>query len=175
MIGRLKDLAFSRSGEQIVTITVKSDISELFDELKETDIDFDIKKHRERRSLDANAMMWCFCGKIAEKIGSTKEEVYREEIRQVGKYTPLPIRNDAVEEFDEIWSAHGVGWITEVVDDSKLKGYKLVFAYQGSSTYDTKEMSRLLDNVLQDAQQLGIETLSEQERSILLDGWNKKT
>lgn len=174
MIGRLKDITFTRSGEQIISFSTKSDYTEEFDSLKDCDVDIEIKKHRARRSKDANAMMWAFCEKIANKINSTKEDVYRDEIRQIGKYTPLPIKCDAVEEFDRIWSSHGIGWFTEIVDDSKLEGYKLVFAYHGSSTYNTKEMSRLLDNVLQDAESVGIVVLSEQERSLLIHEWENK-
>lgn len=174
MIGKLKDLAFSRNGEQILSVTLKTDISEMFDELKDYDVDIVIKRHRERRSLDANAMLWVMCEQIAQVINSTKEDVYREEIRQVGKYTPLPIKCEAVDEFQQIWSGRGVGWFVDVVDDSKIPGYKLVFAYHGSSTYDTKEMSRLIDNAVQDAKELGIVVMSEQERSLLLDEWESR-
>ena len=86
MIGRLKDLSFTRNGEQIIAITVKSDVSELFDELKDFDIDIEIKRHRVKRSLDANSYCWVLCSKIADKLAdddvrNTKESVYREAIR----------------------------------------------------------------------------------------------
>lgn len=135
--------------------------------------DVEIKEHRERRSLSANAMMWLYCEKIAQAVGSTKEEVYRYNIKQVGKYTPLPIKADAVEEFGRIWSEHGTGWFTEIVDDSKLDGYKLVFAYHGSSCYDTKQMSRLLTNVLQDAASVGVPTASPEEVKEALERWGE--
>lgn len=163
MTGRLKDLQFSRSGEQIISISTKADVSELFDELKDVDVDIEIKKYREKRSKDANAYCWVLCEKIANAVKSTKEDVYREEIKQVGVYTPLPIKNEAVEKFDAVWRGKGLGWFTEVVDDSKLEGYKLVFAYHGSSTYDTQEMSRLIDNIVQDAKAVGIVTETPDE------------
>lgn len=130
------------------------------------------KKEKKRRSLDANSMMWSLCEKIAQKVGSTKEAVYREQIKQVGIYTPLPIRDNAVDAFASLWSSHGIGWFIEIVDNSKLDGYKLIFAYAGSSTYDTKQMSRLIDNVVQDAKALDIDVMSERERSLLLDAWS---
>jgi len=129
------------------------------------------KKEKKHRSLDANSMMWSLCEQIARKIGSTKVEVYRNQIREVGVYTPLPIKDNAVEAFSALWAGHGLGWFVDIVDNSKLRGYKLVFAYAGSSTYDTKQMSRLIDNIVQDAKALEIDVMSERERSLLLDAW----
>jgi len=172
MRSRLLDLALSINGKQRLTIELDGDFREQFEKFKDTDTDFSIKKFRYKRSLDANAMMWSLCEQIARKIGSTKEEVYKHHIKEVGIYTPLPIKENAVEAFSDIWSTHGTGWFVEVVDNSKLPGYKLVFAYAGSSTYDTKEMSRLIDNVVQDAKSIGIDVMSEEERSLLIDAWS---
>ena len=137
--------------------------------------EYEIKPVKKKRSLDANALMWTFCEKIAKKIGSTKEDVYREQVRQVGVYYPLPIREEAVKEFQSIWSTKGIGWFADEVDDSKLPGYKLCFAYAGSSTYDTEQMSRLIDNLLQDALALDIETKPQEEIENLLREWRKET
>lgn len=63
----------------------------------------------------------------------------------------------------------------DVVDDSKIPGYKLVFAYEGSSQYDTLQMSRFIDHLIQDAEALGIDTLSDREKSLLLEDWHEKS
>lgn len=126
---------------------------------------------KRRRSLDANNYMWALIGKIAAAVGIPSDDVYRNAIRDAGEYTPLPIREDAVEEFARIWGAKGTGWFVDVVDDSKLPGYKLVKAYNGSSSYDTRQMSRLIDYVVQDAKALDIETLTERELSRLKEEW----
>lgn len=123
---------------------------------------FEIQKARKKRSLEQNAYMWAMCTEIAAALGITKDEVYRRNIREGGAYTPLPIRNDAIEEFQKIWSSHGTGWFCDVVDNSKLPGYKLVFAYHGSSVYDSKQMSLLIDRIRADAESAGI-TLSTGE------------
>lgn len=44
-------------------------------------------------------------------------------------------------------------------------------AYNGSSSYDTKQMSRLIDYVVQDAKSLDIETMTDRELSLLKEGW----
>lgn len=154
--GRLKDLAFSRNGEQIVSLTVKSDISELFDELKDFDIDLEIKKHRERRSLDANAYCWVLIDKLADKLCVTKAHIYREAIRSIGGVSEtVCVRTEAFEKLKQIWTANGIGWQIEQLP-SKLDGCVNAVLYYGSSTYDTKQMSRLLDNLIQDCEALGI-------------------
>lgn len=133
--------------------------------------EYEIKRTTKKRSLNANAYCWELCTMISEAVGIPKEEVYKRSIKDVGAYTPLPIKADAVDNFCEIWQHKGVGWFAEVIDDSKIEGYKLVFAYHGSSTYDVQEMSRLIDNLIQDAQAVGVDVLSEAERALLLQEW----
>lgn len=118
--------------------------------------EFDIVRRRKRRSLEANAYMWALCSEIADAAGCTKDEVYRRNIREGGEYTPLSIKTETVEEFSRIWASHGIGWFCDVIDDSEIQGHKLVFAYHGSSSYDTKQMSRLIDRVKADAESVGI-------------------
>ncbi len=136
-------------------------------------------KKKKKRSLDANDYCWVLCTKISEllqnsKIYITKEEVYRKHIRLVGVYEPLALREDAVDRFVDAWGKRGTGWLTEVVDSS-LDGCKKVFAYYGSSTYDTKEMGRLIESIMQDCIALGIETMPPAELDSLLKQWGKKS
>lgn len=136
-------------------------------------------KKKKKRSLDANDYCWVLCTKISEllqnsKINITKEDVYRKHIRLVGVYEPLALREDAVDRFVDAWGKRGTGWLTEVVD-STLDGCKKIFAYYGSSTYDTKEMGRLIESIMQDCIALGIETMPPAELDSLLKQWGKKS
>lgn len=133
-----------------------------------------IEDKPKKRSLDANSYMWVLCQKIAEKIGSTKDEVYQESIRNIGVFEPLPIKFEAVDKFIESWGKNGTGWVVEVVGDSKLKGYKLIHAYYGSSTYDTAQMALLIDNIIQDCKALEIETMPPEELESLKRMWGEK-
>jgi hypothetical protein len=134
--------------------------------------DMEIKEHRNKRSLDANAYCWTLLGKIANKVGIGKDEVYRKMIRDVGdNYTIVPIRNDAVETWVENWQSRGVGWVCDNLGDSKIDGYTNIATYYGSSTYDTKQMSALINLVVQECKTLGIETATPAELSLLLEGW----
>lgn len=130
-----------------------------------------IDKKRKRRSLDANAYCFVLCDKIAKAIGSTKEIVYKHFIKQSGKFSILPIRNDAVEEWIGIWESRGLGWQAEVMRDSKLEGYTNVINYYGSSVYDTKEMSLLIDEIVTQAKELKIEVMTPSEIERLKSSW----
>ena len=177
MRGKLRDLTMNRDGTQNITVTVQADFRELFDKLKDKDLDVEIKQHREKRSQDANAFCWALCTLIGNALypPKPKEDVYREAIRNVGEYEPLPIKENAVETFQRRWAAKGTGWFAEFLDDSKLPGYKLVFAYYGSSTYDTKAMSRLIDHLIDDADQMGLMIpLSKAELERLKNDWHIK-
>jgi len=136
-------------------------------------LDVTIEQHRKKRSLDSNAYLWILCQKIAEVLHTTKEAVYREFIRRVGQFEILPIREDAVDKWIKIWQSHGLGWVSEVLDDSKIDGYKRVISYYGSSVYDSRSMSILLDEVVQECKTLGIETMTPEELQSLKESWGK--
>lgn len=171
MKARILDFTYRGLSKGLLTLELDGDFRDTYDKLNKFDVDVTVKKWHPARSKDANSLLWELCTRIAKAIGSTKEEVYRRNIREVGEYTPLPIKVEAVCDFERIWSAHGIGWFIDVVDDSKIPGYKLVFAYQGSSTYDTKQMSRLIDNVMQDAKAIGVETEDPNKIKSLLEEW----
>lgn len=171
MKARIADFTYLSQRSGLLTLKLDGDFRDSYDKLHDVDVDVTVKKWHPARSLDANGLLWQLCTQIANKLGITKEEVYRRALKEVGEYTPLPIKAEAVESFSRIWSEHGTGWFVDVIDDSKLEGYKLVFAYQGSSTYDTKQMSRLIDNVMQDAKAMGIETKDPNEVKSLLESW----
>lgn len=130
---------------------------------QEKDKQFEIKEHKVKRSLDANSYSWVLIQKIADKIGNTKEEVYRVAIKDVGQFEILPIRDDAVDTFKSAWTKKGLGWICETLGESKLRGYTNVIAYYGTSCYTSDKMARFIDYLVQECKQLGIETLSPDE------------
>ncbi len=177
MIGKLKDITLNRDGSQNVTVTVQADFREDFDALCNKDVEITIKKASVKRSLDANAFLWFLCGQIAERSSkyskAGKNDVYRDAIRAKGVYEPLMIRADALERFINRWADKGTGWFAEVIDDYKDK-YKIVHAYYGSSTYTTAEMSRVIDYVILEAEDLGIPTITPKEMEKLLGRWTVK-
>lgn len=135
----------------------------------------ELKEYRKRRSNDANAYCWTLIGKLAAKLNLPKEDVYRHFIKDVGNnYEILPIRDDAVEKWISNWQKKGIGWVCDILGDSKLEGYTNVITYYGSSTYDSKQMSDFIKLIVHECESQGIETMTPQELSLLMGGWNGK-
>ena len=139
---------------------------------QDMDLDISFGKHRNRRSLDANACLWACIGQIAEKLRTDTWSVYLYMLERYGKYTHVSIRPEAVEDLRKQWRE------IKVVGDSVVNGEVMahVLCYFGSSTYDSKEFARLLDGVISDMEDLGLETpLRADIREMLegMDGRNK--
>ena len=137
--------------------------------------DLEVKEHRKKRSLDANAMAWSLVNRIADVLRIPPTEVYRQAILNIGgNYEVIPIKEEAAEHFKQVWQAQGLGWPCVDMGKSKIEGYRNLRAYYGSSSYDTRQMAQLIDNLVQDCKALDIEVLSERERSLLLEEWGGK-
>lgn len=146
---------------------------QMVDELNssETPYEIELRKKRKKRSLDANAYFWVLCSKLAEKTGVSKTEIYRRSIREIGGNSETVLVQDkAVKRLVGIWENRGLGWITESFS-SNIEGCTNVILYYGSSVYDTAQMSRLIDNVVQDCKEQGIETLTPEELEIMKARW----
>lgn len=131
-----------------------------------------VKEYRRKRSLDANAYAWVLIHKLAKAMGLSPEEVYLQQIPNVGdNVTPLCVREKDVERVKRAWQNNGLGWPVKDLGPSQVRGCRNLMAYHGSSTYDTAQMSRLIDNLVQDCKALDIETLSEDKLALLKEEW----
>ncbi len=131
-----------------------------------------VSRYRRKRSLDSNAYFWQLCGELAERLNKTKLEVYREYIKDYGIYRAIEISEKAVETMIYVWQSKGSGWIAEKLDTGQHKGFILINFYYGSSCYNTKQMSRLIDAVVSDCKEQGIETLPPQELEEMKRAWH---
>lgn len=122
-----------------------------------------VKEYRNRRSLSANAYMWVLLDQIAQAVGTDKDSVYLEMLRRYGRFTYIIVPRAAVETFVKQWRT--VDELGEIEVNGK-KGVQLQ-CYFGSSTYDTKEMSVLLDGIVNECRELGIEP--DIKMKVLLD------
>jgi len=166
MIAQIKDMTLGMEGDLRISLSVPRAHTDELKSLKDEQLDVTIKKYRAHRGLDANGRMWCICREIAQAMPTphTDREIYRHAIRDVGEYVTVPIKNIGVDAFIERWGKNGIGWFAEVEDDSKIKDHKRVRIYYGSSTYSTLEMSRLLDYLTDEAQQMGIVLMASKEQ-----------
>ena len=141
------------------------------------DKQFELKEYKPKRSLDSNAYCWVLCDEIAKELSKdgtiiTKEKIYQDGILQIGTFEPMIIEERAFENFKRIWQRQGLGFLVQEVS-RKDKCVK-VHCYYGSSTYNTKEMSLLINLLVELAKSLNIETKSKAEIESLLKEWDKK-
>lgn len=152
-------IALLLGGQVEITFTAPKSVLRAFDELTDKPLSVTVKEFRQKRSLSQNAYLWVLLDKLAAKLERSKEDIYKVYVRDYGVFEFLPIRNDAVERFVSNWSKNGLGWFTEDLGESKLNGYTKLIAYYGSSTYNSKEMTRLIVAVIQDCEEQGIQTM----------------
>ena len=172
---RLLDLSFGMNRRQRITLeVVDGDFRPRFDKLKDKDVSVTVTAYREKRSLDANAYAWVLIDKLAEAMGITRTEVYRTAIREIGGVShTVCIQQAAADELCRVWSHNGLGWQAEQMA-SKLPGCVNVILYYGSSVYDTSQMSRLIDQLVQECRAMDIETLPPDKLDLLKREWYGK-
>lgn len=132
---------------------------------KDTIYDVKISKHKEKRSLNANSYLWKLVTEIGNILNKSKEEVYLQMLIDYGQSEMVSILSEI--------EAKGYFKYYKLAGSSMLNGkifnhYKI---YKGSSEYNTKEMSILLNGVVQEARNLGIKTKEDYELEKLIEEW----
>lgn len=173
MRGRLVDLSFGLNRKQRITVEVDRDFREDFDRLKDAELDVDIKKHRERRSLSANAYFHVLVNRIAEKQGLGDEEV---KTSLVCEYGALAKDGDGLTVGFKLPASVDVSTIYPYVKcfDSREEGgklFKCYLVYKQTHLMDSGEMARLIDGAIYVAKDLGIETDTPEQLAKLKEGW----
>ena len=158
-ICKLIDHSFSPEGKMRLTVELdeKRDIADLIDKV----LDLELKIYREKRSLQANRMMWACIGELAAAIHSDKDAVHDLMLRRYGTYTYQIIKPQTavLERFRAIWE--GVVEDKGQIYADGIDGRQILLIYP-SRYYDTKEFSRLLDGIISEMKEAGIETPEEQ-------------
>lgn len=155
-----------------LTFEVNEDITNEVNSIKDCEkLSMSVKAFKEKRSLDANAYCWVLCRKIAEKVGSTDVEVYEQCILDYGVTTIRPEQKDLVDDLVRMWDGMGIGNSHVILGDSKLDGYVNVKYYYGSSQYNTQQMARLIDGLVSDCKDLGIQTMTPAEIERMKATW----
>ena len=126
-------------------------------------------KYKEKRSLDANAYAWVLMTKIADVVSSSKEEVYEDMLQRYGYiyeddegYITVTVKKSVdMSKIDGHWKF--------IKDNGKFASYMMI---KGSSEYDTAEMSRFIDRIVEEAKDLAIETLTPAELERMKNEWH---
>ena len=142
-----------------------------YERLKDVDkLRIKVDKYREKRSLNANAYLWALLQKMAEVLNTTKDELYIQMLDVYGQFTFIIVKPEAVERVKSKWrTCRDMG---ELHINGQV-GIQLQCFY-GSSTYDTREMSKLIDGVVYECKELGIETLTPAELERMKSSWRPK-
>ncbi len=174
MTGKCEDIYYDH-GRIFYVISTDEEVKDS-QKLIGAEAEFKISPKRGKRSLNANAYMWELCTLIADKLSDegtlyTKEDIYRQTVKEIGVFRDIPMQAEYADTLRKAWEMHGTAWITEIVDYSENNAY-IVRCYYGSSVYNTKQMSRLIESLIQDCDALGIEHRTQAEINNMLSLWN---
>ena len=147
-----------------------SDITKLQDALKDGKVlDLEIKIHRFKRSLNANSAMWAMLNDMAIVLNSTPMEIYLQMLERYGASEFIPLFPEQQEKIKAEYR------VTKSQGCMYSNGYKILVwqVWKGTSKYNTLEFSRLLDGVISEAKELGIEFISKADRDLVLSTWEQ--
>ena len=159
--------AYTPSGDLELRVVIdKCDISEILS--SEKPLVVKIEPVKKKRSLDSNAYCWVLIGQIADILRASKEEVYFNMLKNYGQSTVVSVLSEInVTGFFKYYEEFGRG----EVNGKDFTHYKV---YKGSSEFDTKEMAILIDGVISEAQELGIDTRTPEEIEKMKSLWGKE-
>lgn len=137
-------------------------LAEDVDKFVDKSVDIEVKQHREKRSLNANAYERLLEGKLADAVGSSKDEVHNWMLCRYGQYLRdkdgnivfvlMPDSVDYTKDPDIHLKPTG--------KHENRNGMKYCWFAQMKPThdYDSKEMAILIDGVISECEELGIDT-----------------
>lgn len=173
MKGRLVSLERDYVKEEWkLTITSKdSQLAKDFEKLNNSDVSIELKKYRDRRSLNANAYLWKCLQEIAEAIGSDKWDVYLQMIKRYGKHIYIVVKPAAVKDFMKSWRE------CEIIGDIIVNGQKGVqlLCYPGSSEYDTEEMRKLINGVVSEMKDMDLRIPATEDLERAIAEWENQS
>lgn len=126
----------------------------------------EIEVKRKKRSNKANAYFWELLQQLCFEMNVDLIEEYRKRVKELGICQTFELDNKNVPTFVHLWESNGVAWFIEKVEEIGNK--TIINAYYGSSSYNSKQFSKLLDNLVQDCKSVGIQTLEDIELKELI-------
>ena len=170
-------LQYNADMQAEIILSTKGDMStqaevqvlrEVIDKGKELTVE--VKMYRVKRSLDSNAYLWVLLSKMADVMKTTKDELYIEVLSRYGVFTHIVVKPDVVSRVISQWKV--VRELGEVTING-TKGQQLQ-CFFSSSSYDSKEMSVLIEGVISECKELDIETITKRELELMNSQWGIK-
>lgn len=156
LTGRIADTSIDFvTGLPRITLTVneKGEMLTGYDDIKDLEkLDIEIKPYRDKRSLNANAYAWKLITEIGNVLHVSKEEIYLLMLKRYGQSQMISV-------LAEIPLCGYIKYYSEA-GESTLNGklFKHYKVYKGSSEFDKAEMAILIDGIVSEAKELGIQT-----------------
>ena len=173
----LTDISFTRQGDTLLTIRTRENVTDLFDRFKDLPVRVEVKQWRERRSLDANGYYWALLSQCADALKISKTRAHNLMLRRYGVvermddqlvYLVLPESEDAEETALEA-DAYHIKPTSQVKKGKDGRMFRTYLLLRGSSSYDSREFSALLNGLVDECKHLGIETRSQEELNSMLE------
>lgn len=139
--------------------------------MEQPDNTFEIKQFKKKRSLNANNYCWTLLQQLADKLNTTKEELYKKYIMEKGIFRTITVNNEAVNTICHSWTNQGLGWLYEVPNKGNTSTDLIL--YYGTSSYNSLQMSKYVDFVVEECKLQGIETMTPEQISELKERWNE--
>ena len=118
---------------------------------------YELREYHKRKTLSQNAYAWVLINEIANKINKSKEQVYLQMLKDYGQRIEVLLKADVkIKTYFKYY---------EAVSKIKKDGIEFIeyYLYKGSSQFDSKEMSIFIDGIIEEAKQLGIQTMTPNE------------
>ena len=129
----------------------------------------ELKKKRKKRSLTANAYFWQLLNKLAIALNEAESVTYKRLVSDYGVWTKVYVAEEARDTLISAWGKQkdSSGWFAEALDKETVK------LYYGTSVYDTKQMARIIDGLVEECKEQNIETLPQDELLRIKAAWGK--
>jgi len=176
--GIIEDISIDyKTRKSKISLLLDTKEIDIVEQLKnENKLNIELKKYREKRSLNANNYFWKLLQELCELAEIDPIEEYKRRVKELGIFRRFKIEKDNINTFEKMWTAQGVAWFCEIADTEYIGNieFKIINAYYGSSSFNTKQMSRLINDLVQDCKAYGIETKTKQEIDSLLRSWSNE-
>lgn len=176
--GQLKSISCDYfTGHTLITCETDEMAAPRLEELQGIPLAITFKKFRKKRSLDANAYYWVLVAKLGDKLNLSKPHLHNILLRRYGQpaiidgkmiYLVLPDSDQRARAADEAETFH-IKPTSEVKTGRDGERFRTYVMLRGSSTYNTEEMAHLIDGLVSECKESGIETASPEELKRMLE------
>lgn len=176
--GTIEDIAIDyKTNKAKISLLLDTKHLDIVEELKkENKLNIEVKKYRKKRSLNANSYFWQLLQELCELVELDTVEEYKRRVKELGIFRQFKIETENIKTFEKMWTSQGIAWFCEIADTTYIGDteLKIINAYYGSSSFNSKQMTRLIDGVVQDCKVYNIETKPQEEINSLLKEWDRK-